>query len=638
MRNIIFLLSLFFTASLYAGQEEDFLAARDAYGARDKDRLAQMVARLEGYILQPYGIAWQMQLNLEDTPADQIKTFLERHADLPISEKLRVDWLRHLGKTKQWDTFLNEFNGRPSEDVDLQCYAREAIIGAKPKEAASAIKPIWVSSVELPAACVSFFDALHERELLSTEDVWLRLRRLAETGNLNAAKRSARYLPAGQKTDYLLWVGRPLNKFPQEVLTRAQREAFFFPLLSAAREDHHKAAANWSRFKSSFSENDQAYVWGQLALIAARKHDSVALTWFEDAENTTLNDLQLMWKTRAALRALNWRAVLAGISALSSTEQPKGVWQYWKARALKALGRPAEANEILATLSREFNYHGQLASEELGAFIGNAPVTYRPTEEEISAVRVDPAAQRALLLYRLEMRAEANREWASLVRNFDDRQLLAAAELARRYEWLDRAISSADRTAAMHDFGLRYPTPHRDLMTAAARQTQLDEAWVYGLIRQESRFMTNARSGVGAAGLMQVMPATAAWVAKRLKLSSFRPSLINQLDVNILLGSSYLKYVLDSNNGDAVLATAAYNAGPQRAKRWQGTKPLEAAIYIENIPFTETREYVQKVMSNTTYYTARLGLPVRSLKQRLGTIPAKGEALATGTTSEALEE
>lgn len=633
MARIIFIFSLFYSALLYASQEDDFLAARDAYNARDKERLAQYVARLDGYLLQPYMIFWQLQLNLEEAPAEQIKTFIERYADLPISEKLYLDWLKYLGKTKQWEMFLAEYDGRASEEIDLQCYAREAGLSTKPKEAAAAAKAIWLYSPDLPPTCLSLFDALHERELLATEDVWLRLRRMAELGNVNNAKRYAQYLPNDSKSDYLLWSGRALNKFPQELHTRAQREAYFFPLLRLAREDPHKAHVYWARSKSSFNERELAYGWGQFATIAARKHDPVALAWFRAGDNAALSDAQLAWKTRAALRALDWDTVLAAISDMTLAEQAKPAWQYWKGRALKTSGRSTEANENLVSLSRQFNFYGQLASEELGAFIGNAPVTYRPLEEEISTVRAMPAAQRALLLYRLEMRPEANREWAWLVKNFNDKELLAAAELARRSDWIDRAIYTADKTMAMHDFGLRYPTPHRDLMQAAARQTQLDEAWVYGLIRQESRFMTQARSGVGASGLMQLMPATAVWTAKRIRLASFRPALINQLDINVLLGSSYLKYVLDSNRGDAILATAAYNAGPQRAKKWQDSKPLEGAIYIESIPFTETREYVQKVMSNTTYYTARLGLAVRSLKLRLGTVPAKG-VIETEVTSD----
>jgi soluble lytic murein transglycosylase len=234
-----------------------------------------------------------------------------------------------------------------------------------------------------------------------------------------------------------------------------------------------------------------------------------------------------------------------------------------------------------------------------------------------------PGIQRALALYQLNLRTEANREWLWVTRDFDDQRLLAAAEIARRNNWLDRAINTADKTRELHDFSLRYPAPHRDVMQAYARERDLDEAWVYGLIRQESRFVQQARSNVGASGLMQLMPTTAQWIAKRLGLKHFQQNLIGQIDTNISFGTYYLKYVLDTNDGQPVLATASYNAGPSRAKRWKDEHALEGAIYAESIPFTETRNYVQKVMSNASYYANRFGQRLITLKQRLGTISGR---------------
>jgi soluble lytic murein transglycosylase len=231
-----------------------------------------------------------------------------------------------------------------------------------------------------------------------------------------------------------------------------------------------------------------------------------------------------------------------------------------------------------------------------------------------------PAIRRALALYEMNLRYEANREWIWAVRGLDDRRLLAAAEVAQRHGWYDRAINTADKTQQLHNFSLRFPAPHRDVMQEQARQVGLDEAWVYGLIRQESRFVQQARSGVGASGLMQLMPGTARWVAKRLGMKNFRQSLVNQLDTNVALGTYYLKYVLDKLDGQPLLATAAYNAGPSRAIKWRSEAPMEGAIYAETIPFAETRSYAQKVMSNAVYYGNQFGRQLQSLKQRLGTI------------------
>jgi soluble lytic murein transglycosylase len=207
------------------------------------------------------------------------------------------------------------------------------------------------------------------------------------------------------------------------------------------------------------------------------------------------------------------------------------------------------------------------------------------------------------------------------VREMDDRELLAAAELAHRNGIWDRAINTADKTVAAHDFTRRYPTHYRDVLSKQAQIRKLDEPLVFGLVRQESRFLADAKSSAGAAGLMQLMPATARWVAKKIGMKGFRPSRVRQPEVNAALGAFYLKHVLDGFNGNQVLAAAAYNAGPGRARRWCDTKPIEGAIYIETIPFTETRQYVKKVMANTMYYAALMGGEPRTLKSRLGIIP-----------------
>ena len=225
-----------------------------------------------------------------------------------------------------------------------------------------------------------------------------------------------------------------------------------------------------------------------------------------------------------------------------------------------------------------------------------------------------PGLQRALGLYQLDLRYDATREWQWAIRGFDDKRLLAAAELARRNEWYDRAISTADKTLQLHNFELRYLVPHRDLMENYSRQWGLDEAWVYGLIRQESRFVTQARSNVGASGLMQIMPATATWIAKRLGLRDYRHPKINQIGTNIEFGTYYLKHVQDNLGGHPVLATAAYNAGPQRAQRWRSDVTLEGAIYAESIPFTETRQYVVKIMETLQLYRSRLSGPKQALQ------------------------
>ena len=314
---------------------------------------------------------------------------------------------------------------------------------------------------------------------------------------------------------------------------------------------------------------------------------------------------------------------------MQATQQEEQPWRYWKGRAYKAQNAIPKANSIFLPLSREHTFYGLLARDELGDVMAGAPINYVPSDAEVQAIKNQPAIQRALELQRLDMRWESRAEWAWATKDYDDKQMLAAAELAIRQSWYDLAISTAEKTKFVHNFVLRYPAPYRETVQAFSKANGLDEAWVYGLTRQESRFVNYAKSGVGASGLMQVMPATAAWIAKKTGFSEYRQNMIHQTETNVKLGTYYLRYTLDLMSGQAAMATAAYNAGPGNARHWAPKKPMEGAIYAETIPILETRQYVQKVMANTCFYSNSLGTNSVSLKQRLGLIIGDGNANAS---------
>jgi soluble lytic murein transglycosylase len=410
-----------------------------------------------------------------------------------------------------------------------------------------------------------------------------------------------------------------------KLANEGQRLVALFALQHLAKQSPDLAVARWAKISGYFPAAEQHYFYGRLAYETARNLDARALRWYKAAVDTPLDDHQSAWRVRAALRAQDWPEVLASVNAMSEQQQRDTVWQYWKARALQALGKPIEAKEIFAPLSREFNFYGQLASEELGdsPVLSEATQVYKPDKNAINEMLALPGIQRTLALYRMNLRTEALEEWRWLLRNFNDRELLTAAEIAKRNEMYDRAIGAADKTVAVHDFSLRYLAPYRSELQAHIREHGLEEAWVYGLMRQESRFAIAAKSNTGAAGLMQIMPSTARWVANKLGFKSYRNALIHQLDTNLRIGTYYMKSVLSQSENSPVLASAAYNAGPVRALQWRGDLPLEGAIYAETIPFEETRDYVKKVMSNTVYYANQFGDAPRSLKQRMGIIAAK---------------
>jgi len=383
----------------------------------------------------------------------------------------------------------------------------------------------------------------------------------------------------------------------------------------------------------------QAAAWGVVAKQAALKLQPEAAGWYRRAfdqqrasqEPAPWSDDTLAWGVRAALRstapeAQRWALVLEAVGAMSAQEQKDAAWVYWRARALQAQAprdaagdeARAGARQLMQSIASPLSFYGKLASEDLGLrpSLPSTPAPPSPAEREAAAGV--PGLQRGLHMISLGLRSEGVREWNFTLRGMNDRELLAAAQVACEREVWDRCINTSDRTKAEINLAQRFPTPFRQDVVAAARRIGLDPAYVYGLIRQESRFIMDARSHVGASGLMQLMPATARWTARKIGLD-FKPEMINDREVNLRLGTAYLKLVLDDFGGSAAMAAAAYNAGPSRPRRWREGPPMEVAAWAENIPFTETRDYVKKVLSNATVYAALLeGAPTLALKVRLG--------------------
>ena len=623
-----------------------FQHARESYAAKDEIALAQDLAELndQQYLLAPYADYWLMLLRLDKADNDEVQSFLTKYGDFPFTERLRGEWLKKLGKQEDWQWFFDQYPNYKREDIAVQCYA---LLGKSVAEGAGAdiaaqTRKIWLTTTDLPSSCNPLFDAMQKAGVLSSDDIWERFRLALQNGKLPLAKSIAKRIADFDEKNFklldianqtpkallgdsptLVKVGRKkvASKISASFKTRAGIELNLFALDRLARSNVPETVELFENFKNKLSSADQAFAWGRIAYHAARTHNPKALEYFTQAKNISLDKEQLAWKVRAALRASDWDTVNAAVSAMSPEQQQEGAWRYWKARALNEQGLNVEANKIWGPLSRERHYYGWLAAEEIDSAISNAEREYKVQDVEVSAIASLPAIKRALELQRLDMRWEAKAEWVWATRNFDDKQLLAAAEYAVRQQWYDIAITTADNTKQLHDFSLRYPTPYRDLFRAAALNQGVDEAWIYGLARQESRFMHHAKSGVGAAGLMQVMPATAKWAAKRMGMDGYSNDLIHDLTTNVDIGTYYIRYTFELMNGQAVMATAAYNAGPSRAKRWLAKEPMEAAVYIETIPFAETRNYVQKVMANAQMYAPRLGRSPLSLKSRLGIIP-----------------
>jgi soluble lytic murein transglycosylase len=630
---VAFLLSFVMSATFAMSEEALFMHARDAYNKQNEISLAEDVSQLKlnQSVLAPYADYWLMLLRLSQAENNELSRFLVQYSDASFADRVRGEWLKKLAKTQQWETFFSEYPHYQRDDTIVYCYALQGNLALnQDPETFNKIKLLWLTTQDLPSSCSPLFDRAIKTGELTKQDIAARLRLALQDNKVKLAKSIAVKLPNVNAAD-VVFIDRTAQA-PLQTLTKKSYsfqtdygvELNLFALDRLARTNLEEAISQYQQLQSQFTLDERAFGWSRLALQAARSHHSDALKFYALAGNSIFSDKeQMAWYARAALRVSDWKAVLTAINQMSDTQAQEAVWRYWKARAFQVLNNPTEAQQLLGQLSKERHYYGWLAAEEVDVISGMPLANYRVTELEVSAVASDSTIKRAMLLNQLDMRWDAKAEWAWAIRHFDDQQLLAAAEYAMRNKWYDIAIATADNTKTIHDFNLRYPSPYRDLMRPAAKNEAVDEAWMHGLIRQESRFMHFAKSNVGAAGLMQLMPATAKWAAKRMGKTDYSNTQIHDLSTNIEIGTYYMRHTLDLFNGQAVMATAAYNAGPSRAKKWQASTPLEAAIYMETIPFSETRSYVQKVMANAHMYAPRLGSPIQSLKARLGMIPAK---------------
>lgn len=606
-----------------------FMAARHAFQTGQFDRLQRLAADVAGHPLEPYVTYWRLRSRLSDASAAEVEAFLKEQGDTLVGQRLRADWLKYLGKRQDWDAFLRAYPRLALEDTEVTCYAMQARLTRQDTAALRDARPLWFQGAPQPDSCANLFDALGAQGLLTEEDVWARIRLALESGNVAFAKQLPVWLPPGKRIDARqldLAARSPqrlLDRHPLALKTRADQELAMFATWRLAQSLPQVAATRLERFEAQLSAEQRGYLWGQMALAGALKLRPESLDWFARAGDAPLSDRQLSWKVRMALRAGNWPTVIAAVDAMSPKERQFPGWSYWKARALLATGHAAEAQALLSPLAADPGFYGQLAAEELGLSTVAPAAGYEPSAADEQSAERDPGLQRALRLYQLGLRYEGALEWRWTTRGFDDKQLLAAADAARRAGWYERVIDTAERTRELHDFTLRYPAPYRDVVSGRTRQAGLDEAWVYGLMRQESRFASDARSVAGAQGLMQLMPATARYVARRMGLSGYNRRHATSVDINVNLGTYHLRELLDNLDNQPMLACAAYNAGLSRAREWRADRPLEGAIYVESIPFTETRDYVRKVMSNTTHYARLFGQPAVGIKQRLGTVDSR---------------
>ena len=631
MKFRLILIGIALSTSLFAQSNDTaFLTARDAFRVGDLNKLERAASQLGNHELAPYVENYRLRMWMDKGDPNGLRDFLQRNEGSYVAEKLRADWIRLLGRRSSWNEIDTEFPKMLAPEPDVVCYSQQARLARNDRTVLAEAEKQWLTLLEPPEPCRPLLDAVVTNQRITTDDIWTRARRQLEANRPTWAKTTLNYLPEGQTPDsrsFDSMVNSPMGYLVRQPSnwsnSRAGRELAAFAIQRMATNDPRQAADELARIKDKLQDNERQWAWGQIALQGAKKHMPEAVDWYANASKIPLSDEAYQWKVRAALRSQEWGVVRDTILAMPPELAAKPEWIYWLGRAQKSGGRTTEANALFEKIAGQPNFYGNLADEELDRNIALPPKAKATTAEEERAAQDNPAIRRALAFFRVDLRTEAVKEWNWALRGMDDRELLAVANLAKRNQIWDRAINTAERTKTEHDYSLRFLAPYGETVRPAAQNQTLDDAWVYGLMRQESRFITSAKSNVGAAGLMQLMPATAKWVARKIGLRDFNQSQVHDTQTNVLLGTSYMRLVMENLDNHPVLASAAYNAGPGRAKKWRADRPLEGAIYAETIPFSETRDYVKKVMSNSVYYSAQFNGKADSLKTRLGVVGAR---------------
>ncbi|WP_231495453.1 lytic transglycosylase domain-containing protein [Hylemonella gracilis] len=622
-----------------------------AYKKLDRRRMAELLPQVRGHALEIWASYWELSARLEDAKTADIEAFLTRYAGTYLEDRLRNDWLLILGKRRDWARFETEYaKFRMHDDPEVRCHALHATYAREgsntPAEVSEAIarqvSDLWLGQLFTPGeGCAAAARRLLQDDKLDPMVVWRRARLGFEFDQPQIAQQAVGLLnPAWAVGLNQLYAGP--KRYLDENLTAFRpktREWVTLAIVRMASNDPHAAAEelNKLRWRAQLTDEERNWIWGVIGKRAARLLSDRALEYYAQGDVAGMHSDHLLWRVRAALRANDWQQVHDAIAALSPAQMRDPTWVYWRARAVLALQMPdaeQRARALLQSIASPSHFYGQLALEELGQTITAPTEQTAPSADELQAARDNPGLQRALLAIRIGLRDEGVREWNYTIGlhvpgGMSDRELLSASALACEAQVWDRCINTSDRTRTFMNYAQRFPTPYREEVQQRAIQTGLEPAFIYGLIRQESRFIAEAQSSVGAAGLMQVMPATAHWTARRIGLRNYKPKQITDRDTNIALGSSYLQLVLEAFDGSMPMAAAAYNAGPSRARLWRGDASdpvLEAAIWIENIPFGETRDYVKKVLPNTVNYAAVLSGQPQSLKARLGYVGPQGVA------------
>lgn len=618
------------SAATLEDQRRDYQAARKLLNAGKTEAFLKLAQGLEDYVLYPYLQYSFLQRRLSKVAASEMQSFFARYEDFPKAGELRARWLKQLARNRQWQDYYDNYT--PQEDLVLQCNFLLARINTGHQAMLlEDIRSVWLSGSSLPPDCNPVFAYLYKSEFMTSELAWERFRLAMDKNNPGLARHVARYLNKDHKQWADLWLkvyGNPAGQTGDPHLedTVISREILAHAIRKLARQNLNVAIRNWESIlqRYSYAPGERTAVDRLLGASAARKKHAKTVDLLERVENYHVDEEILHWRIVTSLRDGNWQRLRRWTEGVPRDENLKYRWMYWHGRALEQTGAPDKAAQIYGAIAAKRDYYGFLAADRLGIpyNMEHEPLPDNPAEKQKIAAL--PGIQRAQELVAIGEKSLARREWNHALDRMTSYQQKLAAALASDWGWYGEAILTMGHAHLYNDLEVRFPIPYRSLLDEYAHKRQLDQGWMFALVRSESAFIEDARSPAGALGLMQVMPNTGKLTARQIGIRNFRAEHLLSAEKNVPIGSAYLKQMLDRFDGNMVLATAAYNAGPGRVRDWLPKQDcMDPDVWAELIPFTETRKYVRRVMFYASIYDWRLQRAVVTLHQRMPVIAAR---------------
>lgn len=608
--------SLAFSAATLTDQQNLFIRAEKALAKNQWQTFRELSKQLEDYALYPYLVYQHHMHKLPQLPASSIAKFEEDFPGTPMAKSLREAWLLKQIDRKNWDGFLQGFN--ESLDTRFHCYAAWARY-QKTHDAdklASQLKPLWLVGHSQDQACNQAFATWHAHVGISPTLAWQRLNLALQNTSYTLAYYLVQFFPNNDQRwarQWIEWHKKPALLLTGNSLPNKQHPMATTMLTSLlkrlAYKDPEAAARLWPKLEGQypFTEMQKSAILHDIALYLTLQSHPTAEKWMNRVSDQERSVTIKEWRVRASIAKGDWISTLRNIKDISEPNQSTECWKYWKARAFAAQGADQQAKTLFKEVAESRSYYGFLASNRLNlpySIHHERPIADPQKEKEIESM---PGVIRAQELLVLGREPDARREWYHATRRLSEDELVAAAQFAERQSWHSWSAYAMNRIKKQNAMPLRFPLAYYQNIITIANRHQVEPAWIFAVTRQESHFRVDARSSVGAMGLMQLLPETGKSMAQQLKIPFRSPNDLLKPNMNLMLGTAYFKELLVRYQNHPVLAIAAYNAGPTRVKQWLPEKTMAADIWVETIPYAETRQYVQHVVENYCIYQNLLG-------------------------------